>query len=88
MTPITVEFYGLPRARAGRPELAVEAATAADALAAAAAVCPGLAGLVAADGRLSPHYLVSLDGTRFLTDLAEPLPAGTRLVVLSADAGG
>jgi hypothetical protein len=32
--------------------------------------------------------LLSLDGERFVTDLAEPLPPGARLLLLSADAGG
>src|SRR5262249_32136348 len=58
---VTVEFYGMPRARAGRKELQVSAATVADALAAVAATAPGLADLRQPDGRLSPQYLLSLD---------------------------
>jgi hypothetical protein len=85
---VTVEFFGLPRARAGRAELTVAAATAGEALTAIAAVCPTLADLHRPDGRLAPQYLLSLDGERFVTDLAESLPPGTRLLLLSADAGG
>ncbi len=85
---VTIEFFGIPRARAGRSELVVSAATAGAALAAAAGECPGLAGLFRPDGRLSPHYLLSLDGQRFVTDLAEVLKAGDRLLLLSADVGG
>jgi hypothetical protein len=85
---VTVEFYGVPRLRAGRGELAVTAATVGDALAAVAAACPGLAGVRQPDGRLPPHYLLSLDGERFVTDLAQPLRPGDRLLLLSADAGG
>jgi molybdopterin converting factor small subunit len=85
---VTVEFYGVPRLRAGRGELAVAAATVADALAAVAVACPGLADVRRPDGRLAPHYLLSLDGTRFVTDLGEALRAGDRLLLLSADAGG
>jgi molybdopterin converting factor small subunit len=85
---VTVEFYGVPRARAGRGELTVRAATVADALAAVAAQCPDLAGVCFADGRLAPHYVLSLDGQRFLTDPAERLRPGDRLLLLSADAGG
>jgi hypothetical protein len=84
----TVEFYGVPRARAGRAELRVRARTAGEAVAAVVAACPALAGLRTADGRLAPQYLLSLDGERFVTDLAEPLPSGARLLLLSADAGG
>jgi molybdopterin converting factor small subunit len=84
---VTVEFFGVPRARAGRRELTVAAASATAALDAVAA-CPALGNLRTADGRLAPYYLLSLDGTRFLTDLAEPLRPGDRLLLLSADAGG
>jgi molybdopterin converting factor small subunit len=85
---VTVEFYGVPRARAGRPEITVAAATAGEALAAVAETCPALAGLIRPDGRLAPQYLLSLDGERFVTDLREPLRSRDRLLLLSADAGG
>jgi hypothetical protein len=88
MTQVTIEFYGIPRQRAGRAELGVTAATVADALAAVAAACPGLRALRTTDGRLAPHYLLSLDGERFLTEPGESLPPGSRLLLLSADAGG
>ena len=47
---MTVEFYGLPRARAGRKDLAVKAGTAGEALEAVVRACPGLA-----DVRLVQH---------------------------------
>jgi molybdopterin converting factor small subunit len=84
---VTVEFYGIPRQRAGRAELPVAAATVAEALAAVERACPGLAGLVQG-GRVSPHYLLSLDGRRFVSGLDERLGPGERLLLLSADAGG
>jgi sulfur-carrier protein len=85
---VTVEFYGVPRLRAGRAELAVPPGTAAEVLAAVERACPGLAGLVRGDGRLAAHYLLSVNGQRFVTDLRQPLRAGERLLLLSADAGG
>ena len=85
---VTVEFYGIPRARAGRSKLTVRAATVGDALAAVVAAAPQLAGLCLADGRMAPQYVLSLDGQRFLTDPAERLRPGDRLLLLSADAGG
>jgi molybdopterin converting factor small subunit len=88
MGPVTVEFFGVPRLRAGRADVTVAAATPAAALAAAARECPGLGPVVAPDGRLLPHYLLSLGGDRFVADLGEALPAGARLLLLSADAGG
>jgi hypothetical protein len=39
-------------------------------------------------GRLAAHYLLSLEGQRFLTDLDYPLQAQDHLLLLSADAGG
>jgi hypothetical protein len=85
---VTVEFFGIPRLRAGRRELRVQAGTARSALAAVEAVCPGLRGVCREDGTLSPHYLLSRDGERFITDLGEVVEAGERLLLLSADAGG
>lgn len=84
---VFVEFYGLPRRRAGRAALTVTATTIREALKAVAVACPELAGIV--DGhRLNPHYLLSRDGTRFISDLNEPLAAGARLLLFGADAGG
>jgi molybdopterin converting factor small subunit len=85
---VTVEFYGVARLQAGRKELAVSAATAGAVLAAVVEACPALAAVRGPDGRLAPQYLLSLDGERFVTDLAQPLRPGDRLLLLSADAGG
>ena len=86
--PVTIEFYGLPRQRAGRAELTIAARTVLDALGAARAACPNLTGLLTPDDRLNPHFLVSLNGERFVTDLSEILPPGARLLLLGTDAGG
>jgi molybdopterin converting factor small subunit len=85
---VTVEFFGVPRQRAGRAELIVLADTVADLLDAVEHACPSLRGLRRDDGRLSAHYLLSLDGAAFLSDLKHPLHAGDRVLLLSADAGG
>jgi molybdopterin converting factor small subunit len=85
---VTVEFFGMARQRTGRRELTVSAATAGEAVAALLEACPELRGLRGPDGRLAPHYLLSLDGRQFLTDLDHPLRGGERLLLLSADAGG
>jgi molybdopterin synthase sulfur carrier subunit len=85
---VIVEFYGVPRLRAGRAELPLVASTLRDALDAVAAACPGLGPVVTPDGRLSPHWLLCLDGQGFADDLDRPLHDGQRLLLLSADAGG
>jgi sulfur-carrier protein len=85
---VTIELYGIARARAGRKDLVVSAATAAAALAEAARQCPALGRLLRPDGRLLPHYLLSLDGQSFVTDFGHALHSGDRLLLLSADAGG
>ncbi len=85
---VVVEFFGVPRARAGRNELELPTGTVGEILTRIEAMCPGLKGLRQADGRLAPHYLLSLDGRAFLTDLNQSLSAGDRVLLLSADAGG
>lgn len=85
---VIVEFFGVPRLRAGRTELAVPAGSVAEVLAAVEGACPGLAGLRQADGGLAPHYLLSLDGQMFLTDSEQAIHPGSRVLLLSADAGG
>lgn len=87
MAHVIVEFYGVPRLRAGQAQLAVEAVTVHAALAAVAAVCPGLADVLVGV-RLAPHYLLSVNGERFVTELDSELVPGTVLLLLSADAGG
>jgi molybdopterin converting factor small subunit len=85
---VTVEFYGIPRQRAGCAEIAVPAATVGELLTGVMQQCPGLNNLVRADGRLSPHYLLSVNGTRFVHAPQHPLQPGDQVLLLSADAGG
>jgi molybdopterin converting factor small subunit len=87
-TTVTVEFYGVPRQRAGRAELVVQARRIDDLLAAVKQACPGLADLTRADGKLASHYLLSIDGNSFVADARQPLEPGMRVLLLSADAGG
>lgn len=85
---VIVEFYGVPRLKAGRGELPVLPGPALSVLTQVEEACPQLKGILNGPQRLSPHYLISLDGVRFITDLTQELKAGDRLVILSADAGG
>lgn len=86
---VTVEFFGIPRQRAGRADLLVsQAGTVRELLDCLRKECPQLNDLVKENGRLARHYLLSLDGREFVTDLSQILPAGSRVLLLSADAGG
>jgi molybdopterin converting factor small subunit len=85
---LTVEFFGMPRQCTGCAQTAVGGETVVAILAELEAAYPALTGLRRSDGGLSPHYLLSLDGVRFLTDPDERLDPGSRLLLLSADAGG
>ena len=85
---VTVELFGLPRERAGRGEVVVRAATVGEAVASVVAEFPRLEGLLLPGGGVAPQFLVSVNGQRFVSDPAERLSAGDRLLILSADAGG
>ncbi len=85
---VTVEFYGVPRLRAGCERLHVEAGTVGEALAAVLRACPGLSELVQADGRLSSHFLLSINGRHFNRSPHQPLAPGDQVILLSADVGG
>lgn len=85
---VTVEFFSMPRQRAGCAELVVPAGTVTEVLRAVERACPGLGGLVRADGKLAPQYLLSIDGRRFGSKPQEPIHPGAHVLLLSADAGG
>jgi molybdopterin converting factor small subunit len=85
---VRVEFFGVPRLRAGVPSLDV---TASDLGLAFAAVCEALPEVAAScftDGELRPEYLASLNGNTFTRDPATPLNEGDSVMLLSADVGG
>jgi molybdopterin converting factor small subunit len=79
---VEVEFYGLARRRAGVAGTEVAAGTVRAALAEVAQAFPALNDLA------GKHFLVSMNGERFVIDVDEPIPVGSRLLIFSADAGG
>lgn len=85
---ITVEFYGIPRARAGTAAWQTHAATLEELLRAIGQQFPQLEGECVTDGRLVPGYTANLNAERFVTDPATPLRPGDSVLLLSADAGG
>jgi len=85
---VTIELYGVPRMRAGRDTVAVEAGCLGDALAALGRECPMLAPSVVDGQRLRPFYVVAINGVQFTADATHPLRDGDAIILLSADAGG
>jgi molybdopterin converting factor small subunit len=85
---ITVEFYGIPRKRAGQAAVSVRATNISELLRAIRAACPGLDDLCDDEGALSRHYLLSLNGERFVAGTDVALADGARVLLLSADPGG
>jgi len=82
-----VEFFGLPRERAGIPGIEVQAETLGQLLEKLRAQIPPLAEFVDAN-RLHPVFAANLNGDRFVSDPATPLGENDHVLILSADAGG
>lgn len=83
-----VEFYGIPRARAGVAEITVEGESVGDLLEAIAHRYPRL-GETCIDGRvLKAGYTLNLGGQRFLTDPDFRPSDGDVFLFMSLDAGG
>jgi molybdopterin synthase sulfur carrier subunit len=85
---VTIELYGVPRMRAGREAVTVEATCLGDALVALGRECPVLAPSVVDGPCLQPRYVVAINGLQFTADATHPLRDGDAIVLLSADAGG
>lgn len=87
-----VEFYGIPRARAGVAETTVElpgpTATLAEVLQRLGTDFPKLGAECIAGNTLREGYAASVGGERFIRSPGERLHAGETLLVISADAGG
>jgi molybdopterin converting factor small subunit len=82
-----VEFLGIPRERAGLPELQVDADTLGQLLDTLAHRFPAFAELIS-DGRLHPSVAANLNGDAFVSDRDTTLAADDHLLILSADVGG
>ena len=82
-----VEFFGLPRERAGMSSLDVEADTLGQLLGTLATRIPSFAKLMGMN-RLHPAFVANLNGDRFVSDPGTPLGENDCVLILSADAGG
>jgi molybdopterin converting factor small subunit len=84
---VRVEFFGIPRERAGVMELELQADTLGQLLTTLAIRFPSLGELVQAD-RLRSPFLANLNGARFVSDPGTQLTETDCVLILSADAGG
>ncbi|HEY1758276.1 MAG TPA: MoaD/ThiS family protein [Bryobacteraceae bacterium] len=82
-----VEFFGVPRQRAGVSEMEVQADTLGQLLGTLAARIPSLGEFISMD-RLHPTFVASLNGDRFVHDPGTRLCENDCVLILSADAGG
>lgn len=85
---ITIELFGVPRMRAGREAVAVEASRLGEAMAALGRECPALAPSVVDGECLQPFYVVAINGVQFTAEAEHPLNDGDVVVLLAADGGG
>jgi molybdopterin converting factor small subunit len=85
---IAIEFYGVPRLRAGRASVQLEASTVGEALEKLWRVYPAMGDSVLRHGTIHHDYKLSLNGDRFVSDPETPLNDGDVLLLLSADVGG
>jgi molybdopterin converting factor small subunit len=82
-----VEFFGVPRERAGVAQVDVSADTLGELLSTLASRLPSLAEFIV-DKRLHPSFTANLNGDVFVSDPATPLTKDDCVLILSADAGG
>ena len=86
--PIEVEFFGIPRQRAGVERTSAEAVRLGDVLVDLEQRFPGLAESCLRNGQLQKGVVVNLRGERFVSDPDTELNDGDAILILSADAGG
>lgn len=85
---IRVEFFGIPRARAGVPGTTARGAKLGEVLAELAGRFPELAAACLEGNRLRAEYAANLNGQSFVRDPETALAPGDSLLILSVDGGG
>jgi molybdopterin converting factor small subunit len=88
MMAVTVEFFGIPRSRAGLETTIADGETLGEVLTCLAARFPELAKSCIDGDRLRLGFIANLGGDRFISDPATRLAEDCVLLLLSQDAGG
>lgn len=86
--PVDVEFYGIPRQRAGVARSTCEAATLGELLSVLQRRFPAFAAACLEGPRLRQGYVANINGERFVGDPSTPLGPHDAVLIFSADAGG
>ncbi len=85
---VQVEFFGIPRVRAGVDKATARGDILGEVLADLACQFPDLAKACIDGQHLRPGYTANLGGERFVTDPETALCDGDTLLLLNLDAGG
>lgn len=85
---VTVELFGIPRARAGISQTVAVGSNLGDVFMDLANRFPTLGEACMEGRRLKAGYTANLRGERFVTDPATVLREGDAILLLSLDAGG
>ena len=88
MPEIQVEFFGVPRFKAGVASAQVTANTVKELFAALREQLPEFADACLNEDQLAAEYLLSINGTQFTRDSTLLLNEGDHVLILSADVGG
>jgi molybdopterin converting factor small subunit len=87
-----VEFFGIPRLRAGVAAVDIELGTSPtsvqEVLRILAQKCPEFAEACLQDGWLKTGYTINIDGKQFAREPTASVRANDTLIVMSSDAGG
>jgi len=86
--PVSVELFGIARARAGVAQAVAEGRCLGDVLAALAVRFPELAETCLDGRQLRREFTANLNGRQFVTAPETPLQEGDTVLLLSVDAGG
>lgn len=87
MSEIQVEFFGMARQLAGCETATLTAQTVADVIVELSGRYPELASRCFPEGTLSPSWIFNVGGS-FVRDGSLPVPPGSSILLMSADAGG
>jgi len=85
---VTVELFGIPRARAGVSAMVAHGADLGDVFEDLAVRLPSLGAMCISGRNLKPGYTANLRGEQFVTDPATEIREGDVILLLSLDAGG